>query len=89
MRTYGRVNRRLVGFRFSGGAVEPGTLLKLPEEDEPGKIEQGRVTSAAVSPAFGPIGLGFAFREVPVGGRLVSVPNPSLGAVVCSLPFAD
>jgi folate-binding protein YgfZ len=26
MRTYGRVNRRLVGFRFSGGAVEPGTL---------------------------------------------------------------
>jgi folate-binding protein YgfZ len=89
MRTYGRVNRRLVGFRFSGGAIEPGTLLKLPEEAEPGKIEQGRVTSSALSPTFGPIGLGFAFREVPAGGRLVPAENPSLDAVVSSLPFTE
>jgi folate-binding protein YgfZ len=89
MRTYGRVNRRLVGFRFPEGPIEPGAILKLPEEEEPGKIEQGRVTSAALSPAFGPIGLGFAFREVPEAGRLVSARQPSLGAVVSSLPFTE
>ena len=89
MRTYGRVNRRLVGFRFPGGPIEPGAILKLPEEEEPGKIEQGRVTSAALSPAFGPIGLGFAFREVAEGVRLVSARQSSLGAVISALPFTE
>src|SRR5262249_47193650 len=32
MRTYGRANRRLVGFRFPEGAIPAGALLKLPEE---------------------------------------------------------
>lgn len=88
MRTYGRVNRRLVGFRFPEGAIAAGTVLKLPEEPEPGKIEQGRVTSSVESPGFGPIGLGYAFREVPAGGRLVSTVKPELGAVVAALPFS-
>ncbi len=88
MRTYGRVNRRLVGFRFPDGLLPAGSALKRPEEAEAGKIEQGRVTSAVFSPDFGPIGLGYAFREVPVGGRLVGIENPGSGAVVTELPFA-
>ncbi len=87
MRTYGRVNRRLVGFRFPEGGVSPGSVLKRPEETEPGKIEQGRVTSSVLSPTHGAIGLGYAFRDVAVGDRLVSADEPALCAVVASLPF--
>lgn len=88
MRTYGRANRRLVGFRFSAGPVAEGSLLKRPEEETPGKIEQGRVTSAVVSPRFGAIGLGYAFREVAEGERLVSAADPSSEAIVTALPFS-
>jgi len=87
-RTYGRVNRRLVGFRFPDGPVPAGALLKRPEEPEPGKIEQGRVTSAAVSPVFGAIGLGYAFRDVPAGARLVSADGAPSAAIVSDLPFS-
>jgi folate-binding protein YgfZ len=87
-RTYGRVNRRLVGFRFPDGPVAAGSLLKKPEEAEPGKIEQGRVTSAVVSPVFGAIGLGYAFRDVPAGARLVSADGAPRAAIVSGLPFS-
>ncbi len=87
LRTYGRVNRRLVGFRFPEAALAPGTLLKLPDGSGDGKIEMGRVTSAVVSPRFGAIGLGFAFRDVATGDRLVSAAAPNLSAVASSLPF--
>jgi aminomethyltransferase len=87
-RTYGRVNRRLVGFLFPDGTIEPGSILKRPEEPSPGKVEQGRVTSAVLSPVFGAIGLGYAFRDVPAGARLVSAADPSRGAVVAALPFS-
>ena len=88
MRTYGRVNRRLVGFRFPEGAIAPGTVLKRPEEPEAGKVEQGRVTSAVLSPDFGPIGLGYAFRDVAIGAGLVPAAGPALTAVVAPLPFS-
>lgn len=88
LRTYGRTNRRLVGFRFEEGPVAAGTRLRLPEEPEPGKIEQGRVTSSVVSPDLGPIGLGFAFRDVPVGARLVADGDRERSALVVTLPFA-
>lgn len=87
-RTYGRVNRRLVGFRFPDGPVAAGALLKRPEETEPGKIEQGRVTSAVVSPVFGAIGLGYAFRDVPAGTGLVSASGAPRAAIVSGLPFS-
>jgi folate-binding Fe-S cluster repair protein YgfZ len=87
-RTYGRVNRRLVGFRFPDGPVTAGALLKRPEESEPGKIEQGRVTSAVVSPVFGAIGLGYAFRDVPAGARLVAADGAPRAAIVSDLPFS-
>jgi folate-binding protein YgfZ len=89
LRTYGRVNRRLVGFRFPDGLIERGSLLKLPEEAEPGKVELGRVTSAVVSPRLGPIGLGYAFREVPAGARLVSAADAARGAIVADLPLSS
>jgi aminomethyltransferase len=88
MRTYGRVNRRLVGFQFPEGLIPAGALLKRPEATGEDKIEWGRVTSSALSPAAGPIGLGFAFRDVPSGGRLVSATDPPLSAIVAELPFA-
>ncbi len=64
-RTYGRVNRRLVGFRFPAGPLARGTVLRRPEPSpvRPEPTEAGRVTSVARSPRFGWIGLGFAFHD--------------------------
>lgn len=87
MRTYGRVNRRLVGFRFSDGLIGAGSVLKRPEEAEAGAVQQGRVTSAVFSPVLGPIGLGYAFRDVEIGERLVPAAGPLLSAFVSALPF--
>jgi tRNA-modifying protein YgfZ len=88
LRTYGRVNRRLVRFRFEGGVIGPGTALRRLEEETPARVEAGRVTSSAVSPALGPIGLGFAFRDVAGGDRLTSVANAGDVAVVSEIPGA-
>jgi folate-binding protein YgfZ len=82
LRTYGRVNRRLVRFRFPEGPIGEGEVLRRPEEEESSKVEAGRVTSSVVSPASGPIGLGYAFRDVAPGARLVSVTRPALTAIV-------
>ncbi|MDQ5873411.1 MAG: hypothetical protein M3547_14530 [Acidobacteriota bacterium] len=98
LRTYGRVNRRLVGFRFPEGTIGAGTTLRRTEEEdaEPSRTEAGRVTSAVVSPTFGPIGLGYAFRDVEIGatlfpvfggGCLVPPPPPEERAIVTALPF--
>jgi folate-binding protein YgfZ len=89
-RTYGRRNRRLVGFRFPEGAVRPGSRLRRPgtPPEDPGRVEEGRVTSAGDSPRFGPIGLGFAFHQVGEGDRLIAVEAPGGPAVVAALPFA-
>ena len=84
LRTYGRVNRRLVGFRFPDGAVPAGTLFPDPAKPS---LELGRVTSSVLSPAWGPIGLGLAFRDVAEGGTL-STPGEGRKAVVSPLPFA-
>jgi folate-binding protein YgfZ len=82
LRTYGRVNRRLVSFRFSEGPIAAGDRLRLPDEETPSKVESGRVTSSVHSPRFGAIGLGYAFRDVALGARLVSDANPALSAIV-------
>jgi len=99
LRTYGRVNRRLVGLRFPEGAVDAGTALRrtLEEGAGPSRTEAGRVTSSVVSPLFGPIGLGYAFRDVEIGatlfpvysgGCLVPAPPPEERAIVVELPFS-
>jgi len=88
VRTYGQVQRRLVGFRFPDGAIPQGAVLRRPEESEPGKTEAGRVTSSVSSPRWGAIGLGYAFHDVPVGGLLVFTEDPARSALVAALPFA-
>jgi len=85
MRTYGRVNRRLVGFRFPEGAVASGAVF--PDAEKP-RLELARVTSSVVSPRFGPIGLGFAFRDVAEGAALSRPEGAGRTALVCGLPFA-
>jgi folate-binding protein YgfZ len=85
LRTYGRVNRRLVRFRFPGGPIDPGTPLRRQDEETPGKVEAGRVTSSAVSPNSGAIGLGYAFRDVLDGDRLVSTARADDTAIVSDL----
>jgi folate-binding protein YgfZ len=83
LRTYGRVSRRLVGFRFTGG--EPLRGVSFPDPEKPSH-DLGRVTSAVVSPRFGAVGLGYASRDVDVGAVLRNVSGES--AEVSSLPFA-
>jgi folate-binding protein YgfZ len=56
MRSRDRVSHLLVALRFEGALPEPGTELRL------GGRAVGNVTSTAVSPRLGPIGLGFVRR---------------------------
>ncbi len=85
VRTYGRVNWRLAGFRFPAGGVPAGTTFPDPEKPQ---RELARVTSSVVSPRFGPIGLGFVFRDVSEGAGLVPLAGSAPAAVVCGLPFS-
>jgi len=85
LRTYARVNRRLAGLRFPEAAVPAGTTFFNP--DKPSQ-EWARVTTAVVSPRFGPIGLGLVHRDVPDGAALRAVGDPSRAALVVPLPFA-
>ena len=85
LRTYGRLNRRLVGFRFPGHPVAKGAVFPNPDKPD---HEWARVTSAVDSPKFGPIGLGLAFREIPEGETLSDPSDPERIAIVSRLPFA-
>jgi tRNA-modifying protein YgfZ len=75
----GKPNRHLRGLRFSGPA-RPGEALQLGEK------EVGSVGSAAISPAFGPIGLAIVRREAEPGTRL-AVGEDGVTAEVVALPF--
>jgi tRNA-modifying protein YgfZ len=75
----GKPNRHLRGLRLSGEA-EPGAALRLGEK------EVGRLGSAAVSPALGPIGLAIVRREAEPGTEL-AVGEDGVTAQVVSLPF--
>lgn len=81
----GRVNRLLSGLR-AGAPLTSGA--KLISSDK----EVGRVTSAVVSPRFGPIALGYVRREESEAGAALEVraDGADLGtARVVSLPFDD
>ena len=88
-RTYGRLNRRLIGYHFPEGILPAGTILRrgAAPGEAPEATQAGRVTSSVVSPRFGPIGLGFAFHDVAIGDRLVSVDDLARTAVASVLPF--
>jgi tRNA-modifying protein YgfZ len=76
----GKPNRHLRGLKLSA-PVEPGTPLLL------GAKEVGRVTSAAVSPVHGPIGLAIVRREAELGSTLATG-DGDVTAEVVELPFA-
>jgi folate-binding protein YgfZ len=76
----GRPNRLLRGLRLSEPSP-PGMELRLGEK------AVGRLSSAVVSPTFGPIGLGLVRREAQVGAS-VSVGDGEQSATVVELPFA-
>jgi folate-binding protein YgfZ len=75
----GKPNRHLRGLRLSA-PVEPGTPLRL------GEREVGRVTSVAISPTLGPIGLALVRREASPGDVLAAGEGETT-ATVAELPF--
>ena len=74
----GKPNRHLRGLKLSA-EVEPGTPLLLGEK------EVGRVTSVAVSPALGPIGLALVRRQAEPGSTIAAGEDAT--AEVVELPF--
>jgi folate-binding protein YgfZ len=75
----GRPNRHLRGLELSAPAA-PGASLRLGEK------EVGRIGSACVSPARGPIALAIVRREAEPGAELV-VGEDGVTARVVDLPF--
>jgi folate-binding protein YgfZ len=76
----GKPNRHLRGLKLSAPA-RPGAPLQLGEK------EVGTLGSAAVSPAFGPIGLAILRREAEPGATL-AVGEDGVTAEVVALPFS-
>ena len=75
----GKPNRHLRGLRLSAPAAA-GMPLTV------GEREVGRVGSAVVSPALGPIALALVRREAPPG-TVVAVGDDGLTAEIVELPF--
>jgi folate-binding protein YgfZ len=75
----GRPNRRLVGLRLSAPA-EASAPIAL------GEREVGKIGSACISPAHGPIALAIIRREAELGARVVV--DGGAEAEVTELPFA-
>jgi tRNA-modifying protein YgfZ len=75
----GKPNRHLRGLRLSGPAA-PGEELRL------GERPVGRLGSAVLSPALGPIGLALVRREAQPGDT-VAVGEHGVTAEVVQLPF--
>ena len=75
----GKPNRTLRGLRLSQPA-RPGDPLRL------GDREVGRIGTACLSPAFGPIALAIVRREAAEGDRL-EVDDGGVTAEVVGLPF--
>jgi folate-binding protein YgfZ len=75
----GKPNRHLRGLRLSAPA-KPGSSLRL------GDREVGRLGSAVVSPALGPLGLAILRREAEPGVE-VAVGEDGVTAEVVALPF--
>jgi folate-binding protein YgfZ len=73
-RGHGRVAKKLVSLRFDDGAPERGAKLHA------GEREVGYVTSAAESPRFGAIGLGYVHRDFSSPGSVLTgaavIPSP-------------
>jgi folate-binding protein YgfZ len=79
----GHVNRSLRGLKFEEPELPPRGALIVDQ----GK-EVGSITSAAVSPKFGAIALGYVRREVSEPGTWLQV-GGHLRAQVANLPFQE
>jgi folate-binding protein YgfZ len=77
----GHVNRHLVGLRFAGPAPAPRTELLT------GERRVGWVTSVVNSPRLGPIGLGYAHRDVDQPGTELALAGGAAKATIAPLPF--
>jgi folate-binding protein YgfZ len=77
----GKPNRHLRGLRLSGPAAGGDVLRR-------GEKEVGRIGTAVVSPAFGPIALAILRREAEPGDT-VAVGDAGAPAEVVDLPFED
>jgi folate-binding protein YgfZ len=78
----GHVAKKLTGLRFeTDRPIEPGTILKSADNNE-----IGRVTSTAVSPKMGSIGLGYVRYEY-LGAGTTLVAGDEIKATVTELPF--
>ena len=82
--TYDKVTRHMVGLQVEG-ELSVGERLWSPQEDRPA----GSVTSAAISPRFGPIALGIIRRPFDAPGTQLAVGDKPGGrtATVTALPF--
>jgi len=83
-RGHGRVAKKLVALRIDGDVPVAGAKIVS------GDKEAGAVTSAAHSPRFGSIALGYVHRDLVAPGTAVVVETPSgrAPAVVSARPLA-
>ncbi|MGH9257972.1 MAG: YgfZ/GcvT domain-containing protein, partial [Vicinamibacterales bacterium] len=83
-RGHGRVARKLVGLRVNGGVPSQGAKIVSGDRDI------GWVTSAAISPRFGSIALGYVQRDFVSPGTPVEIDEPSgrIAAAVSEPPIA-
>ena len=78
----GHVAKKLTGLRFeTDQRIEPGTIIRSADNNE-----VGRVTSSAISPKVGSIGLGYVRYEYLAEGTSVVTEN-GINATVTELPF--
>jgi len=77
----GKPNRHLRGLRLSGEAA-PGAVLRLAD------AEVGVLSSVAVSPIHGPVGLALVRRAAQPGDVLRVGDGDAITATVTDLPFA-
>jgi folate-binding protein YgfZ len=82
--SYDKVTRHLVGLQAEA-EVSVGEPLRSPQDERPA----GSVTSAAISPRFGPIALGIIRRPFAEPGTWLAVGEPpgDRFATVTALPF--
>jgi len=70
-----------VGLRFAGPVPAPRTELFT------GERRVGWVTSGVDSPRLGPIGLGYAHRDVAQPGTELALAGGTVKATIAPLPF--
>ena len=83
-RGHGRVARKLVALRLDRDGAVSGSKIVAADR------EVGAVTSAATSPEWGPIALGYVHRDFTEAGSRVSVGSPAgpIDAVISSRPIS-